>query len=348
MAQVAQQFKYIIGVDTHAATHAYAVLASTTGAVVGQAQFPASPAGVKRAADWIARRAPEDRLIAVEGTGSYGASLTRELHRRGERVCEAKPPKRQQRTVHGKSDPADAIEAARSALAADESTLITPRAEGLRSALRVLLVARRAIDTRRTADRNALNALIRTFGLGIDARKALSDTRLQQIAGWRAHATDDSATSTIRNEARRLARTVITATDELVLNWAALERHVREVMPGLLDIRGVGPVVAAMILAAWSHGGRVRSEAAFATLAGVAPLEASSGKTIRHRLSRSGDRQLNCALDIIAKVRMAVDPDTRSYVARRTAEGRTPREIRRCLKRYIARQLFRQMTALTT
>jgi transposase len=153
---------------------------------------------------------------------------------------------------------------------------------------------------------------------------------------------------TIRNEARRLAKAVITATDELVLNRAALERHVREVMPELLDIRGVGPVVAAMILAAWSHRGRARSEAAFATLAGVAPLEASSGKRIRHRLSRSGDRQLNCALDIIAKVRMAVDADTRSYVARRTAEGRTPREIRRCLKRYIARQLFRQMNALTT
>lgn len=347
MAEVAELFEYVIGVDTHAATYEYAVVSSTTGAVVDEAQFPTTPAGLARAIDWITRRAPGSRLVAIECTGSYGAGLVRELAVRGERACEVKPPRRAHRAVHGKSDPIDALAAARSALASDKRELIEPRAEGVRSALRVLLVARRAMDTRRTADRNALNALVRTHGLDVDARRALTDRQVRMIGAWRDRAGDDAATATIRGEARRLARAISTATADLDDNKATLVRHVRELMPGLLEVRGVGPIVAAMILTAWSHRGRVRSEAAFAALAGVAPLPASSGKTIRHRLSRTGDRQLNMALDIIARARMVHDVDTRAYVRRRTAEGCTAREIRRCLKRYIARQLFRQMWALS-
>jgi transposase len=347
VAQVAELFEYVIGVDTHAASHAYAVLTAATGAVVDQAQFPSHPAGLARAAEWMARRAPGPRLIAVECTGSYGATLARELEHRGERVCEIKPPKRQQRARTGKSDPFDAIAAARTALATDDAALMTPRAEGLRSALQVLLAARRAMDTRRTADRNTLNALIRIHGLGIDARKALTDAQIRTIAAWRTRADDDAAAATIRAEARRLAKAVLTATHDLTANRQALAEHSRELMPGLLEIPGVGPITAAIILTAWSHRGRVHPEAAFAALAGAAPLPASSGKTVRHRLSRAGDRQLNRALDVIARARMVSDPDTRAYVDRRTAEGRTHREIRRCLKRYIARQLYRQMLALS-
>lgn len=347
MAQEAEPFQYVIGVDTHAATHAYAVLAAVSGAVIAQAEFPTHPAGLARAAEWILRRAPGSRLVAVECTGSYGATLARELERRGERVCEVKPPKRQQRARAGKSDPLDAVAAARAALATDSADLISPRSEGLRSALRVLLVARRAMDTRRTADRNALNALVRIHGLGIDARKALTDAQVRTIADWRTRASDDTPTATIRSEARRLARSVQTATEDLADNRRALATHSHDLMPGLLEIPGVGPVTAAIILSAWSHRGRVRSEAAFAALAGAAPLPASSGKTVRHRLSRAGDRQLNRALDIVARARILTDPTTREYVERRTAEGRTPREIRRILKRYIARQLYRQMWALS-
>ena len=137
------------------------------------------------------------------------------------------------------------------------------------------------------------------------------------------------------------------ATEDLAENKTALAKHANELMPGLLEIPAVGPVVAATLLTAWSHRGRVRSEAAFAALAGTAPLPASSGKTVRHRLSRSGDRRLNSALDVIARVRMSRDEATRAYVERRTSEGRTKREIRRCLKRYIARQIYRQMWALS-
>ena len=347
MARVAELFEYVIGVDTHAATHAYAVLVAATGAVVDQADFPTSAAGLARAAGWIARRAPGTRLIAVECTGSYGATAVREFVSRGEQVYEAKPPRREQRTMRGRSDPADALAAARTALASDVDDLITPRADGLRSALRVLLAARRAMDARRTADRNALTALIRTYGLDVDARRALTDAQVRTIGAWRDRPSDDPSTATIRAEARRLARAVLQATQDLEDNRALLTRHVCELMPGLLDVPGVGPVVAAMLLTAWSHRGRIRSEAAFAALAGVAPLPASSGKTTRHRLSRAGDRQLNYALDVIARVRMIHDQSTRAYVEKRRAEGRTNREIRRCLKRYIARQLYRQMGALS-
>ena len=347
MAVVAQVVEYVIGVDTHAATHSYAVVAAATGAVVDRGQFPTSTSGLARAAEWIARRAPGTRLVAVECTGSYGATLVRELLGRGEQVYEVKPPKREQRAVHGKSDAIDALAAARAALASDVDDLINPRSDGLRSALRVLLVARRAIDTRRTADRNALTALIRTYGLDVDARKALTDAQVRTIASWRQRPGEDAATATIRGEARRLAKAVLNATNELAENRRTLARHVSDLMPGLLDVPGVGPVVAATLLCVWSHRGRVRSEAAFAALAGVAPLPASSGKTVRHRLNRGGDRQLNMALDVVARVRMSHDPATRSYVVRRTTEGRTHREIRRCLKRYIARQLFRQMMTLS-
>lgn len=131
------------------------------------------------------------------------------------------------------------------------------------------------------------------------------------------------------------------------MNRAAMERHTRDFVPGLLDVPGVGPVVAATILVAWSHRERLRSESAFASLTGVAPLPASSGNTVRHRLSRAGDRRLNAALEVVARVRMSYDPDTLANVERRTTEGRSRREIRRCLKRYIARQIYRQLQALT-
>ena len=178
MAQVAELFEYVIGVDTHAATHDFAVITAATGAVVDHAQFPTTPAGLARAAEWIARRAPGKRLVAAECTGSYGATLVRELERRGEQVCEVKPPKREQRSRNGKSDQIDAVAAARTALSTASGDLIHPRADGLRSALRVLLVARRAMDTRRTADRNALNALVRIHDLGIDV------SRVKLLAGF--------------------------------------------------------------------------------------------------------------------------------------------------------------------
>ena len=163
------------------------------------------------------------------------------------------------------------------------------------------------------------------------------------MAALRARRGEDTALQTSREEARRLAGSVLELTGQMEANHAALAKHVGELAPGLTEAHGVGPVTAASVLVAYSQRGRVRSEAAFAALAGAAPLQASSGNTVSHRLNRGGDRQLNSALEVIARVRMSNHPETRAYVERRLAEGISKREIRRCLKRYIARQLFRSL-----
>jgi transposase len=142
---------------------------------------------------------------------------------------------------------------------------------------------------------------------------------------------------------RRLARRAIELTAEAAEHKAAIAAIVRSLRPDLLALPGVGPIVAATVLCAWSHSGRCRSEAAFAKLGGVAPLEASSGQTIRHRLSRYGDRQLNRALHTVVLARSRCDETTRAYIERRRAEGKSDREIKRCLKRYVARQHHRQL-----
>jgi transposase len=197
----------------------------------------------------------------------------------------------------------------------------------------------------RTRTVNALTALLRTVDLGVDARRALPAATITTIASWRITSTPTTTRQICRGEAIRLARRIHALDAELAANHVALDAAVTAQAPELLEVRGVGPVVAATVLQAWSHPGRVHSEAAFAALAGVAPLPASSGNTRRHRLNRGGDRRLNRALYTIALTRLGHDPRTRAYLARRTAEGATQREIIRILKRYISRELFRLLTA---
>jgi transposase len=179
------------------------------------------------------------------------------------------------------------------------------------------LAARRRLDTARTINRNALNALVRTTGLGLDARRALTDAQIELVASWRPRAADPLQVAVARNEARRLAREVLASTASLKENKALLGELVEQLAPGLQSEAGVRPVTAALVLAAYSHHGRVRSEAAFAALAGVCPIPASSGNTTRHRLNRNGDRQLNRALDVIARTRLTFDPRTKAYAERR-------------------------------
>jgi transposase len=344
MTIVADQYRHVIGIDTHAATHTYAIVDTVTGAVLDTATFPVTKPGFTRAIGWIrARTGTGPILAAVEGTSSYGATLTGALERDGIPVVEAKPPKRATRRAAGKSDRIDAIAAARTVMGTEIEELIHPRAEGIRSALRVLLVARRAIDSRCTADRNMLTALLRSFDLGIDVRKALTDAQVATVAAWRPRKSDDPATVTIRAEAHRLAAAVITGAAELEHNMTGLHAHVRELAPELLKIFGVGPFVAAILITTYSHPGRIRSEAAFAHLAGAAPIPASSGKTNRHRLNRYGDRQLNRALHIIVRTRLDHDAATRAYAERRSNQGTPDNEIKRLLKRYVARQIFRKL-----
>lgn len=226
--------------------------------------------------------------------------------------------------------------------------LLDPRAEGNREALRILLNARTVMERQSTADRLMLTSMLRTMDLGIDARHALTDEQVLAVSRWRACRDDDLSTKIARAEARRLATAICHFHAQLAANHKQLQQVVGLLAAGLLDLFGVGHVSAAQILVSYSHHGRVHSEAAFAALAGVNPIPASSGNKIRHRLNRYGDRQLNKAIHTIARSRMSSDPTTIAYVERRTAEGKTLREIRRCIKRFIARQLFRQLPDLLT
>lgn len=346
MTIVAEKYDYVIGVDTHAQTHTYAIINTRTGARQGCQVFPVTVQGMNRAIAWIGRNTEGQVLAAVEGTRSYGATITHALTIAGLSVVEVKPPRKKDRAGVGKTDEIDATAAAMGVLGQDTDRLLLPRADGIRSALNVLVGSRNRIDAHRTATRNALNALVREIDLGIDARKALSDREIRQISSWRDHPSDTVEQRYARAEAVRLATSILDADKELKANKQALGELDEQLAPTLQSQFGFGAVTVAWILVAYSHPGRIRSEAAFASLAGVAPLQASSGNTVRHRLNRHGDRLLNQALDVIARSRMHYDAVTKDYVEKRTAEGLGYREIKRILKRYIARSVFRQLQAL--
>lgn len=348
MTIVAEKYAYVIGVDTHAKTHTYAITDTTSGACLGCETFPVNTAGIKRAISWIHRNTSGEVLTAVEGTRSYGASLTRALAAANLPVVEAKPPRKKTRGGAGKTDAIDAKAAATGILGTELNRLLNPRTEGKRAALGVLLASRRRLEGQSTANRNALNALVRQIDLGLDTREALTDKKIIEISTWRARPTDSMEQQVGRDEAVDLATSITAATLRLKANAAQLARLCEELAPKMQAQPGLGPVTIGIILAAYSHHGRVRNEAAFASLAGVSPLQASSGNTIRHRLNRSGDRQLNMALDIVARTRMRCDATTTIFVERRTAQGLSYRDIKRVLKRYIARDLFRQLENIFT
>ena len=350
MAIVAELFEHVVGIDTHARTHTYCLVAGATGAVVDTATFPTTKVGHARAINWILRRTRGSVFAAVEGTSSYGAGITTALVEAGFDVAEVRPAARTTHAHTGKSDALDAQAAARAVLGRDYDNLAKPRQSGPRAALRVLLASRSIIDQQRTANRNALTALLRSIDLAVDARKPLTDAQIRAIAAWRPGrgTTVADPLTVARREARRLAVAVLEQQTLLTQNHRELQQLADALAPRLQDQPGVGPVTAAIIICAYSHHGRVRSEAAFAALGGIAPIPASSGNTSRHRLTRSGDRQLNRAFDVIVRTRMSYHPATREYVARRRAEGRTNREIRRCLKRYACRSVFRQLQSCMT
>jgi len=306
---LADQVDYVVGVDTHRDEHTLAVVVATTGVVVAQRSVRASGRGYASARRFAEQQAGT-RVWAVEGAGHYGAGLARYLSGRGETVLEIGRGPRDERRLQGKDDSLDAIRAARTALAS--KTLALPRAGQRREALRLLLLARRsAVDVRRLA--------------------------LVQLRSVIVTAPDP-----LREELRALP------VQRLIVRCSRLHlAHVRALAAQLLDEPGVGPIVAAQLIVSWSHHGRVRSEAAFARLAGAAPIPASSGQTTRHRLSRGGDRQLNRALHTVILQRRQHDQATQAYIARRVAEGKTRRDAVRLLKRYLARHLYRVLNNQT-
>jgi len=350
MTIVAHAHPFVVGVDTHAKTHALSILATPHGEAVDEATFPTTGAGLARAIDWVGRRTGGDLevLWVIECAATFGAQLARRVTTTGYQVVEAAQMSAKANRGIGKSDPLDARRIAAAVLPLDIGRLRHPREDdGVRAALRVLVAARDHMTAERTATVNALISLLRVLDLGIDARKPLTGTQIAEVARWRTRA-EDVATATARAEAVRLAKRVTALDGEVAANTTAMT----ELLQGsparvLLDKPGIGPVTAAVAVAAWSHAGRLRSEAAFACLAGVNPIPASSGNTVRHRLNRGGDRLLNQALHVAVVVRMRMDPDTKAYVERRVAEGHTKKEIRRCLKRYLARQIYRTLMAVS-
>lgn len=349
MTIVAHSRPYVIGVDCHARTHTYVIIDTTTGQQLGCQQFPTTTAGIPRAIAWAGRATGGDAetLWVIEGVASYGARLARAVTDAGYQVVEA--PRMNARARHGigKSDPLDAHTIAATVLSLEETQLRTPREDqGARAALRTLVAARDQLSHERTMNINALTALLRVNNLGIDARKPLSAPQVGTVTRWRER--DEPLEAVIaREEAVRLARRIQELNEQLAANLKRMAGLIQTSPAApLLQITGVGPVTAAVVLTAWSHPGRVRSEAAFAALAGVSPIPASSGNTTRHRLNRGGDRRLNQALHTAVLVRMIHDPETRAYVENRLQEGRSRREIRRSLKRYLARSVYRSLNAL--
>jgi transposase len=335
--------RLVVGVDTHKDTHS-AAMVDELGGLVASTDVSANRRGYVRLLEW-ARGRSSCRTWIVEGTGSYGAGLASFLARCGELVYEGDRPQRRKHGASGKSDQVDAIKVAREALAREHHAL--PRQRGSREAIRVLVSTREGAVS---ASRQALNQL---YALVVTAPERIHD-RLIGLKGdelvsvclrLRCSA-DDVETSVTVKALRQVARRIRMLQAEAAEQAAQLGQLVAETAPALLAEPGVGTISAAQLLVSWSHAGRIRNEGAFAAMAGVAPIPASSGRVVRHHLNRQGDRRLNRALHVVAVCRSSFHAPTKDYIARRTAEGKSPREIRRCLKRYLARRFFRLLQRL--
>jgi len=347
MPSLAEQVDFVIGVDTHKASHTAAVV-DVQGAERATVTLPTDAFGYKRLLAFGRLHGPTRRVWAIEGTGSFGSGLTTFLLEQGERVVEIDRPARPARRNGAKTDQLDAARAAREAL--QRQHLAQPRRRGDREAIRVLL------RTRQGAVNAYRRALIHLKSLVVTAPEQLrhqlrhltNDALLNRCARLRttpAQTQEHRATIVaLRSTARRALQLEAEANDLESL----LQPLVRNRAPQLLAEPGIGVLTAAEILGAWSHAGRLRSEAAFAAMAGVAPIPASSGQVTRYRLNRCGDRQLNCALHTIVLSRLTHHAETRRYAERRRVEGRSDREIRRCLKRFVARRIFRLLERTAT
>ncbi len=329
------------GVDTHRDLHVAAAV-NAVGGVLGTRTFPTTPAGYRQLLAWLRSFGPLDR-VGVEGTGSYGAALARHLAREGVAVVEVGRPNRQVRRRHGKTDVIDAIAAARAVLSGEASA--TPKThDGPVEALRALKMLQRSANKARTQALNQLHALVLTAPDDLRERLRGLSTRelLSTCAGFRVKPGDDSLTGTTRFVLRELAQRIAILDAQLKTTTARLRRITTATAPELVARPGVGPDTAStLLITAGDNPDRLGSERSFAALLGSSPIPVNSGqKQGRYRLNRGGDRHGNAALWRIAIVRIATDPDTRAYVERRMKDGKTKAEAIRCLKRYIAREVF--------
>jgi transposase len=334
----------ILGVDTHLEFHV-AVAVDHLGRRLGELRVPATAKGYDRLLGWAEAFGPV-RCAGVEGTSSYGAGIARHLRTHGIEVLEVERPKHQRRSSRRnrqKSDPSDAEAAARVVLAGEASG-VPKRSDGRVEMIRVLRAARRSAVKARTQAANQLQGLRVTAPEQLLKRlRGLSTKELVSVAA-RFRLGDDprDVPTATRFALRSVARRYQVLSEEIAELDAHLDRLVAQAAPGLVSLPGIGTDSAAtLLIVAGDNPERLRSEASFASLCGVSPIEASSGKVVRHRLNRGGNREANRALYMTCLARMRRDRRTQEYVARRTREGKSKREIIRCLKRYIAREVYR-------
>ncbi len=331
------------GVDTHLEVNVAAAL-DGIGGLLGVEQFKTTPAGNRQLLAWLAGFGTVVR-VGVEGTGSYGASLARYLRRAGVEVVEVDRPNRQERRRKGKTDTVDAIEAAHAAQG-DRQLGQAKHRDGNVEAIRALMVAKRSARSTKVKALNQIRHL--GFTAPEEIRRSLQGVAREHIAkqaaALRPAAHGDPVVFATKTALRSLGRRVLALdTEERALD-SLLGELVQEVAPGLLELHGVGvDTAAALLVTAGDNPDRLRCEAAWAHLCGVSPIEASSGKVTRLRLNRGGDRQANSALWGVVITRLRSDPRTQAYMARRLEEGRSKPEIIRVLKRYVAREVYKQL-----
>ena len=342
---IAEDAGLVVGVDTHRDTHS-AGSAMRGAGFCRSCRCRATPVGYADLLAWASVAAGGQRLAwAIEGTRHYGLGLARHLAGAGQQVAEIDATRHIGQRRAGKSDPIDAVRAARELLARPRPGQL--RADGDREALRLLMCDRdHAVQSVKTA-RIVLTSVIVTVPAQLreQLRHLPRELRARACAELACPAGADRLTRVAYQTLIRLGQRIA----GLATVAAELETQIAEIVedmtPGLVEAEpGLGVLSAAQILLSWSHAGPIRTEAAFGMLSGTAPVLVSSGRTDRHRLNRLGDRQLNRALHIIAVNRMRHHPPTRAYADRRRAEGKTDKEIRRCIKRYLARHLYRALS----
>lgn len=338
--------KVIIGVDTHKDFHHVAVI-STLGESLADRQFPATGAGYTELMDWIAGHG-EVLRAGLEGTGSYGAGLTKRLQAAGVTVVDVIAPDKQERRLRGKTDQIDAYSAARAVLS-QRATTVPKTRDGEVEAIRVLHTAKRLAVKQRTETMNQLKSLLVSAPEELRGQLAGQTGKVlaRACAGLRARKNDDLVTVHTKTAVKSLGNRYLALhaeADALEKDYAAL---IAGYAPELLEVFGVGPDVAATLLTvAGENVDRITDESAFAHLCGTAPIPASSGKTNRYRLNRGGNRQGNAALHRIIVTRLKYHEETRDYMAKCLARGKTKREAMRLLKRYLSRRIFPVLNAI--
>ena len=338
----------VAGVDTHKDTHHAAVLDAATGKLLGDREFRATRAGYGQLLRWLQHHG-DVVAVGVEGTGSYGAGLQRHLAHQEVTVIEVVRPNRQDRRARGKSDPIDAINAARAVLSEQASTVPKNR-DGFVETVRLIRSARRSAVKARKAALHQIHALL--WCAPEDLRDRLRDydraALVARCARLRIPATgapDDPAIAA-RRMLRRLAKRIQSLDEEIAEANQELQLLLSRHTPNLMAMTGVGPETAGQIITtAGENSERLKTEASLARICGVAPIPASSGATVRHRLHRGGDRAANSAIHLVVINRLRWHEPTRTYLERRTQEGKTKKEIIRCLKRAVVRELYRALQA---